>query len=241
MAAAFGLNGVSGAGAVYFRFGNGGDWDDLAAPGGIPQIPVACFDYIDAVRGAAAPRKGDRFGAVLLATLFDAGEAVDLIVGAPATDVASVDGVVKNAGVVWIGLNQETTPGPFDGEFVGDFRDDACGGGLAATMTMTVRHREEAVCGLLASSRALCFGTEDEHALIEPIDLPIIAGGLDDPGAMHLQFVLRDDDDDKLGTLFVDAAVADEDADLVLDLRFVGRGQADGIERSEENLVLERQ
>ena len=240
MAAVFGLNGVSEAGAIYFRFGNAGDWDALADPGGIPQIPVACFDYIDAVRGGAAAA-GDRFGSVLLAAFFDDDTAIDLIVGAPDTDVASAGGVVKDAGALWIGLNRETRPGPFEGEFVGEFRDDACGGDDPASMTMTVRNREDAVCGVLRTSRLLCFTVAEDTDASVQVDVSVLAGNLDDPNRMHLEYVLLNGDGKSVGTLFVDAAVQDAESDLTLDLRFVGSGDAKDVERSVEDLVLERQ
>jgi hypothetical protein len=237
------LSGAQQAGAIYFRFGNAGDWDAAGNPGGIPQLPVECFDYIDAVRGAGAARKSDHFGAVLLPALFDDDDAVDLIVGAPDTDVDSAGGKVADAGAVWIGLNQETRPGPFDGTFVGLFRDDECGGAEAAEITMDIRNREGAVCGTLATSRRLCFqgGDDDERVFVEQIGVSVVAGNLEDSDSMHLEYIMRNDDGRNFGTLSIDADVAGADGDLTLDLRYVGRGDADGIKRSADNIVLERQ
>jgi hypothetical protein len=237
------VSGVKQAGAVYFRFGNDGAW---LAGGGIPQLPVACFDYIDAVRGTAESRKSDRFGSVLAAALFDDDDAVDLLVGAPETDVAAADGVVRDAGAVWIGRNQDSEPGRFEGTFRGGFPDD-CGGDDPAVMEMIVTNREDAVCGVLTSDRLLCFDVDDEEVIVEQIEVSVVATNLGDAATMHLEYVLRDQDRKKVGTLAVDAELfvdplgGDADEDLRLDLAFDGSGPARGVERTLEDLVLERQ
>jgi hypothetical protein len=194
------------------------------------------------VRGAASSRKSDRFGSVLLRAFFNADNAVDLIVGAPDTDVDSAGGEVTDAGAVWIGLNQETRPGPFDGEFTGSFRDDACGGDEDAAITMDIRNREDAVCGVLRTNRALCFEIQEDTSIrVQQIEVSVLAGNLKDANTMKLEYTLRDEDGRSVGTLSVDAHVADADSDMTVDLHFVGRGDAKGVERSAEDIVLERQ
>lgn len=238
------VSGVGQAGAVYFRFGQLGEWN---VGGGIPQIPVACFDYIDAVRGEADSRKSDRFGSVLLASRYDADNRTDLIVGAPEADVESLNGLVRDAGKVWIGINQETEPGPFDGQFQGLFRDDDCGGEIDATIGMTIYNREEAACGKLASNRDLCFEVDDEQLTVRQLEVRVLANNLGGADMMHLEYVLRGDRKRNLGTLYVDAELdvdpngPDDDEDLWLDLCFRGRGSAKGIERCQSDLILERQ
>lgn len=230
------LSGVSKGGALYFRFGNDGDWN---AGGGIPQVPSTCFDYIDAVRHLTFSRKSDRFGSVLLPALFDDDDAIDLIVGAPDADIEGADGLVKDAGAVWIGLNQTTPPGPFDGVFTGPFRDDACGGALAANMTFDIHNRDEAVCGVLTTDRDLCFEVDDEEAPVARIDTSVIASNLGDSLEMHLEYPLRNpaDGNRKVGNLSVDASVPDAAGDLTVDLSFRGSG----VRRSVDDIVLDRQ
>jgi FG-GAP repeat len=229
------LSGVKAAGAVFFRFGNPGDWETT---GGIPQKPVACFDYIDAVRGLAFSHKGDRFGAVLLAAPVSDDEVADLIVGAPETDVESADGLVKDAGAVWIGVNRETTAGDLEGTFVGDYRDDACGGADAATVTIDVRHREEAVCGTLVTDRDLCYDVDGEGATVRRIDVAVADAGVAG-NSIHLAYELRDLDAHRVGSLTADASVVDGASPMTVDLHF--RSRDGSVERDSGPVVLMRQ
>jgi hypothetical protein len=213
------LSGVKAAGAVFFRFGNPGDWETT---GGIPQKPVACFDYIDAVRGLAFSHKGDRFGAVLLAAPVSDDELVDLVVGAPETDVEDAGGLVKDAGAVWIGVSRTTTVGDLEGVFLGDYRDDACGGAAPAAVTVDVRHREEAVCGRLTTDRDLCYDVDGEDATVRRIDVAVAAAGVMGD-EMHLEYVLRDLDGNLVGTLAADASVVDGASPMTVVLHFRSR------------------
>ncbi len=224
------------AGAVFIRFGNDGGW---AVGGGIPQIPTACFDYIDTLRVGLG--KGDHFGNALLATLFDDDNAVDLIVGAPDADVVEGNDRVKDAGAVWVGLNRETTPVPLDGSFTGEFRDDPCGGARAAEVTADIRDREGALCGSIATDRGLCFTVDDEEVTVTRIDLDVAAANAS--GSFDMAYRIRDREGKKVGTLYAtgtlidaDGDGPDEDDDLQLELRFKGSG----LDRS-VTLVLERQ
>ena len=228
------LSGERMAGALYFRFGNEGAW---AVGGGIPQIPQACFDYTDAVRGRAFSHRGDRFGSVLLTAFEDADTAVDLVVGAPDTDVESGQ-VLTNAGAVWVGRNATTLPGPFEGCFQGAFVDDPCSNEAAATITLDVRNRDHAVCGVLRTNRDLCFEARGEEATVRQIDVSVVAQNLSNETSMHLEYLVRDPDRRKVGTVQVDAAVQDAQSDLTLDLRFRGKH---GIKRDFPALALERQ
>lgn len=238
------LSGAKQGGALYFRFGNEGEWH---VGGGIPQKPQACFDYIDAVRGLAFSRKSDRFGSVLLATLLNNDNAIDLLVGAPETDVEGADGLVKDAGAIWIGLNEATTPGPFDGDFICSFRDDACDEVLQppADLTFDIHNRDEAVCGKLTANRNLCFEVDGEVVRVG-INTSVIANNLGDNPSMHLEYPVTNpaDNNRKVGTIFVDASVPvdengvpDPDGDLTVDLFFRGSG----VERNPAPIVCERQ
>lgn len=229
------LSGERRMGALYFRFGNAGAW---AVGGGIPQVPHACFDYTDAVRGRTFSRSGDRFGAVLLPALDDGDAAIDLVVGAPETDVES-GRVVRDAGAVWVGRNATTLPGPFEGYFEGDFRDDACSNEPdPAGITLEVRNRDHAVCGILATTRDLCFEARGEQATVRQIDVSVVAHNLADETSMHLEYVVRDPDRRKVGDLQADATVVDAASDLTLDLDFRGKR---GLKRDFPPIVLERQ
>jgi hypothetical protein len=226
------VSGVKQAGALYFRFGVSGAWN---VGGGIPQVPQSCFDYIDAVRGAGDSRASDRFGSSVLQARFDDDDFVDLIVGAPLTDVTSGDSLAVDSGAVWVGRNQETLAGPFEGVFTGSFRDDDCGGNAEAALTLDVRNREDAVCGLLTTNRNLCFEVDDEPVTVNRIAVAVVANNLGRT-EMHLEYVVRSDGR-KVGTLVVDAVVPDPLGDLTVDLGF--RGQ--GVRRSMRGIVLERQ
>lgn len=226
-----GASGVKQGGAIYFRFGNEGDW---LGEGGIPLVPRACFDYLDAVRGRAFSRKGDRFGAVLLPAYFDDDDAIDLVVGAPDSDVETGTGLASNAGAVWIGLNGETTPGAFEGVFTGPFPDARCGGG-DATVTVDVRDREDAVCGLITAEPDLVFDVGGEAVTIPIRSVPVVAN-TNGAREMALEYVVRDDEGRRVGDLDVTASVVDDQSPMMLDMRFHNRD----VDRSCADIELDR-
>lgn len=223
------------AGAIYFRFGTNGEWN---FGGGIPQIPRACFDYIDNVRNPDFSRKGDHFGAVLLSGFYSDDAGIDLIVGAPETDVLTEEGdTLKNAGSLWVGFNRNTTPGTFEGLFLGEFRDDACGGEDSAEITLDIHHREDSFCGGLTVDRDLCFTVDDVDITVAQFSLTVASTSNDD--SLHLQYDVLDENGDKVGTLDVQVELLNGNQDLSLDLNFESN---DGeITRSLEDVLLERQ
>ena len=197
------LTGAKGAGALYFRFGIMADWD---AGGGIPSVPTACFDYIDAVRNLNFSHKKDAFGSVLLAAKFDGDDHVDLIVGAPSTDMLDV----INAGAVWIGLNQTTAPGVFEGKYEGPADDD----NGEFNVTMNIHNREGAVCGIMRTDRDLQFDDLD-------VEQPCltVAAIHDDTGHFVLDnFKIKDPDGKSLGKLSI---TVDKQGDDIINLNIV--------------------
>lgn len=190
----FDVSQVAEAGAIYFRFGQLGAWN---TGNGIPAVPVACSDYIDAVRSGLSTTKGDGFGTVLLAAYYTNDVDIDLIVGAPSTDVSVGDRVAKDAGAIWIGSNQATPEGMFNGLYSGDIDTDEGD----STVTLNVHDRDGAVCGTLQT-------TEVFHLDGWEVGPTCITVSTLDDGSGHMamsRYDVVDEDQEPLGFLRINA------------------------------------
>jgi hypothetical protein len=199
------------AGAIYFRFGQYGTWEE---DGGIPAVPVACFDYIDRSRGGSSS-PGDRFGEVLYSTRFDDDLSTDLIVGAPLTD-SNVSG--KDAGAIWIGFNQTTELGPFEGIFQGHVNDD----NGEVPIKLNIHDREQAMCGTISSNGAMLHFDEFN---VDPMCLTISTLH-DNSGHVDASRYDVVDEDGKVGELGISMDADDTDLDgttdaALLDIHFI--------------------
>lgn len=199
----FDVSQVKQAGAIYFRFGQIGNW---ATGHGIPAVPVACFDYIDAVRSGLYTTDGDGFGTVLLAAFYTNDLFTDLIVGAPLTNVP-VDAIVaKDAGAIWIGINQATPEGMFNGLYSGNVHTDEGG----SPVVLNLHDRDGAVCGTMQTNEVFHVdGWEVRPACIT------VSTQDDGSGQMRLlRYDLVDENDEHLGFLRI-TADKDEDNNIV--------------------------
>jgi hypothetical protein len=210
------------AGAVYFRFGNPGAW---ATTGGIPAVPVVCFDYIDAARGELSD-VGNRFGSSLYATLFNGDQFDDLIVGAP--NYFDLNGG-NDAGAIWIGFNETTQPGPFEGTFDGTVNDD----NGEVPITLNIHDREQAICGTLSSNNHILHFDEFNVA---PLCLTISTLH-DDSGHLDVSRYDVIDEEGKVGDLSLTFDADDPDQDgttdaVLLEIHFISRNRDLVLDRS---------
>lgn len=192
-------------GAIYFRFGQSGDWSE-GAGGGIPSVPVACFDYIDSVRSGEFSSKGDRFGSVLLTTFVNDDPFADLLVGAPETDFLEDQNHIKDAGAIWIGLNETSEPGPFNGLFQGNVNDD----NGPVLLTLNIHDREGAICGTLNSgNQNLNFDDFD----VDPICLNVSTIHDNSPRIELSHYIVQNEDEERIGFLNMNLEALDVNMD----------------------------